>query len=67
MKSGETFIVEATPRGTEVRRSNVCTNHFEIMTHENRHHLVDSYKRMDAIETQKHHVTNAYQAFSNDE
>lgn len=62
-KSGETFIVEATPRGTEVRRSNVCTNHFEIMTHENRHHLVDSYKRMDAIETQKHHVTNAYQAF----
>lgn len=59
----ETFVVEATPRGVEVRRSNVCTNHFELMKHENRYHLDDSYKRMDAIEEQKGQVTNAYQAF----
>lgn len=62
-ESGETFVVEATPRGVEVRRSNVCTNHFEVMKHENRYHLDDSYKRMDAIEEQKDKITDAYQAF----
>lgn len=62
-EEGETFVIEATPRGIEVRKSNVCTNHFEIMEHENRHHLADSYKRMDAIEEQKGQVTDAYEAF----
>ncbi len=62
-KTGQTYIVEATPRGTEVRQSNVCTNHFEVLKHENRHHLDDSYKRMDAIESQKQYATDAYQAF----
>lgn len=59
----ETYVVEATPRGIEVRKSNVCTNHFEIMGHENRYHLADSYKRMDAIEEHRVQVTDAYQAF----
>ena len=62
-ETGETFVVEATPRGVEVRRSNVCTNHFELLKHENRYHLDDSYKRMDAIEAQKDQINNAYQAF----
>src|SRR5699024_11439487 len=38
----ETFIVEASPRRVAVRQSNICTNHFDILTEENRHHLVDS-------------------------
>ena len=62
-ETGETFVVEATPRGVEVRRSNVCTNHFELLKHENRYHLDDSYKRMDAIEAQKDQINNVYQAF----
>ncbi|MFD1039987.1 C45 family autoproteolytic acyltransferase/hydrolase [Virgibacillus byunsanensis] len=62
-KSGETFVVEATPRGVEVRKSNVCTNHFELLKHENRYHLDDSYKRMDAILTQQYQATDAYKAF----
>lgn len=62
-RSGETYIVEATPRGTHVRQSNVCTNHFEILTEENRYHLDDSYRRMEAIENQKYHATDAYKAF----
>ncbi|MBM7602000.1 putative choloylglycine hydrolase [Virgibacillus halotolerans] len=62
-ETGETFVVEATPRGVEVRRSNVCTNHFELLKHENRYHLDDSYKRMDAIEAQRDQINNAYQAF----
>ncbi|WP_188455159.1 C45 family autoproteolytic acyltransferase/hydolase [Virgibacillus oceani] len=59
----ETFVVEATPRSVEVRRSNVCTNHFELLKHENRHHLDDSYKRMESIQAQQDTITDAYQAF----
>lgn len=51
--SGETFIVEATPRAVHVRQSNMCTNHFEIMKDENRRHLVDSLERLHAMERQK--------------
>jgi len=59
----QTYVVEATPRGVEVRSSNVCTNHFEILKHENRYHLKDSYRRMEAIEQKKHEATNAQKAF----
>ncbi len=62
-KNEQTYVVEATPRGVEVRQSNVCTNHFEIMKGENRHHLNDSYKRMDAIRAQQQTATDAYKAF----
>lgn len=48
-RSGETFIVETSPRGVEVRQSNACTNHFEIMTDENRNHLVDSKRRLSIL------------------
>jgi predicted choloylglycine hydrolase len=60
---GETFVVEATPRGIEIRNSNACTNHFEIMTHENRHHLVDSKRRLEIMNEQKESFSEAYQAF----
>ncbi|WP_106494625.1 C45 family autoproteolytic acyltransferase/hydolase [Lentibacillus sp. Marseille-P4043] len=62
-KSEETFVVEATPRSVEVRQSNVCTNHFELLKDENRHHLADSYKRMDAMQAQKDNIMDGYQAF----
>jgi predicted choloylglycine hydrolase len=61
--SNQTFVIEASPRGVEVRESDVCTNHFEIMTKENRNHLVDSVKRMDAINTQRASLENARDAF----
>ncbi|MGG3914140.1 C45 family autoproteolytic acyltransferase/hydolase [Rossellomorea vietnamensis] len=48
-RSGETFIVETSPRGVEVRKGNACTNHFEIMTDENRNHLVDSKRRLSIL------------------
>lgn len=59
----ETFVIEATPRSVEVRRSNVCTNHFELLKDENRYHLDDSYKRMNAIKQQQGEATDAYKAF----
>lgn len=62
-ENGETFAIEATPRGVEVRRSNVCTNHFEVLKEENRHHLDDSYKRMQAIRQQQDKATDGYHAF----
>jgi predicted choloylglycine hydrolase len=62
-QSGETYIVEATPRDTAIRRSNACTNHFEIMKHENRNHLVDSIRRLEIIQEQKESITEASQAF----
>lgn len=58
-----TYVVEASPRGVKVRQSNVCTNHFELLTDENRHHLDDSKRRMKAIKQQESSVSNAYQAF----
>lgn len=58
-----TYIVEATPRGVEVRQSNVCTNHFEILKDENRYHLDDSYRRMNTILSQRNSIEHAYDAF----
>ncbi|MEN1969246.1 C45 family peptidase [Lentibacillus sp. N15] len=62
-KGGETYIVEATPRSVVVRQSNVCTNHFERLTDENRHHLADSRERLEAMQKQGKELTDVYQAF----
>ncbi|WP_053220105.1 C45 family autoproteolytic acyltransferase/hydolase [Virgibacillus senegalensis] len=61
--SGETFVVEASPRGIEVRQSKVCTNHFEIMKQENRNYLVDSERRHRIIEGERHSFKDGYDAF----
>ncbi|SDJ81138.1 C45 family autoproteolytic acyltransferase/hydolase [Sediminibacillus albus] len=61
--SAETYIVEASPRGTEVRQSNVCTNHFEVMKRENRNYLVDSQRRHEVIEGRRHTFSDGYDAF----
>ncbi len=60
-RSGDTQIVEATPREVTVRQSNACTNHFEELKHENRHHLADSERRLEAI--RKNPASDAYEAF----
>jgi predicted choloylglycine hydrolase len=60
-KSGQTYIVETSPRGVEVRQSAMCTNHFEMMKEENRNHLVDSKRRLAVMEKAK--PKNAEEAF----
>lgn len=62
-QSGISHVVEASPRKVEVRQANVCTNHFELLEDENRYHLKDSYKRMNAINEQKHSITSVVDAF----
>ncbi|GEL77610.1 C45 family autoproteolytic acyltransferase/hydolase [Tenuibacillus multivorans] len=61
--NGKTYVIEAGPRAVEVRESNICTNHFEILTEENRRYLKDSYKRMNIIEENRQNMLDANQAF----
>ncbi|MFC0301267.1 C45 family autoproteolytic acyltransferase/hydrolase [Virgibacillus soli] len=62
-QQGETYVVEATPRQVVVRQSNMCTNHFELLTEENRFHLDDSKRRMDVIKQQQLNVTDVEKAY----
>lgn len=57
------FIVETSPRRVEVRQGNSCTNHFKIMTEENRHVLDDSKKRLQIIEDHQGYPLSGYEAF----
>ncbi|PKR77605.1 acyl-CoA--6-aminopenicillanic acid acyltransferase [Halalkalibacillus sediminis] len=59
-----TYVVEASPRGVKVRESNVSTNHFEVLTDENRNHLIDSQKRQTVIEDHLDEWSEAKQAFN---
>ena len=51
-KSGTTKVIEITPRDVVVRDHHYCTNHFEVLTHENRRVLTDSKMRMQAMMSQ---------------
>lgn len=62
-KSGETRIVEASPRAVAVRNGNICTNHFKTLGKENRHHLNDSMRRTAILEQEKGHLSSARDAF----
>lgn len=62
-RSGRTFIAEATPREVKVRESRICANHFELLQHENRGHLVDSKRRLAILEEHQAHLSEAREAF----
>ncbi|WP_026695152.1 C45 family autoproteolytic acyltransferase/hydolase [Peribacillus kribbensis] len=61
--SGKTLIVETSPRGVEVRSANACTNHFEMMKHENRNHLTDSNRRLQVMQDQYDSLESGREAF----
>lgn len=60
-KSEVSSIVETSPRRVEIRKGNTCTNHFKILTEENRKILDDSNKRLQAIEGKENVI--GYEAF----
>ncbi|WP_226035179.1 C45 family autoproteolytic acyltransferase/hydolase [Aquibacillus saliphilus] len=60
---GETFVVEASPRSVVARKSTISTNHFEILTEENRYRMDDSIRRQQTIEGKKQNDFDVYQAF----
>lgn len=62
-KSCVPYVAEASPRGIGVRQANVCTNHFEILTEENRHYLDDSLRRMERMAERKRAFSDAGAAF----
>ncbi|WP_163970992.1 C45 family autoproteolytic acyltransferase/hydolase [Oceanobacillus halotolerans] len=62
-RNEQTYVVETSPRHVEVRQSNVCTNHFEQLTHENRHHLKDSYKRLETMQHHQKDISNPTEAY----
>ena len=35
-QTGKSIVVEASPREVILHESNICTNHFDVLTHENR-------------------------------
>ncbi|MFC4560167.1 C45 family autoproteolytic acyltransferase/hydrolase [Virgibacillus kekensis] len=61
--SGESYVVEASPRHVAARKSNVCTNHFHLLDEENRYRQEETRQREKTIQTKQMHATNPYQAF----
>ena len=61
--SGETFVVEASPREVIARKSNISTNHFEVLTKENRYRTGDSLRRQKVLETQIGEDPDVYKAY----
>lgn len=61
--TGETYVVEASPREVVARKSQASTNHFEILTEENRYHMKDSLRRMDILNKQEKLNTDPYAAY----
>ena len=62
-QTGKSIVVEASPREIIVHQSNICTNHFEILTHENRYQMEDSLQRYEAIERQESNIMDPYQSY----
>ncbi|GAA0341826.1 C45 family autoproteolytic acyltransferase/hydolase [Bacillus carboniphilus] len=62
-QKGEAYAVEATPRDVKVRKTIACANHFEMLTHENRNHLVDSKRRLSVMENKLETLSSAEAAF----
>jgi predicted choloylglycine hydrolase len=62
-KQGEAFVVEASPRKVDFHQSNTCTNHFDLLTNENRYRMDESIKRQQAMLHQEKDLVNAYQAY----
>lgn len=59
----ESVVVEASPRSVQVRRSAVSTNHFELLTEENRYQSDDSKRREQILLNEREKVTDSYEAF----
>lgn len=56
-------IVEVTPRSIDVRYERICTNHFELLTHENRNYTRESKERLNRVINKTTPSTNKDIAF----
>lgn len=62
-QTGETLIVEASPRTITTRSALACTNHFHTLSKENRYRMEDSLAREQAITYAQQQELNFMQAF----
>src|SRR5699024_6723871 len=62
-RTGRSVVVEASPRRVATREGNVCTNHFEELTEENRYRMDDSKEREAAILSGEKDVVDFKTAF----
>jgi predicted choloylglycine hydrolase len=61
-RTGKSVVVEASPRSVVVRESSVSTNHFELLTEENRYQTDDSRRREQTM-LDYQNIADAYSAF----
>ena len=61
--SGETFVVETSPRKVAARKSNISANHFEVLTDQNRYRMDDSIRRTKKLESQQNNELNVLDAY----
>ena len=47
-KESNYAIVEVTPRSIDIRYEPICTNHFELLAHENRNYTKESKERLES-------------------
>ncbi|WP_337017878.1 C45 family peptidase [Oceanobacillus massiliensis] len=62
-QTGVSVVAEVSPRNVSIREANVCTNHFEQLTEENRYQMDDSIRRQQVLETQAGHESNPYEGY----
>lgn len=66
-QTGESVVVEASPRTVVVRQANMCTNHFEMLDNENRYQSDESIERLNRIKSEWRpslSIRKAYQTFN---
>src|SRR5690625_1717489 len=61
--NGETYVVETSPRKVAARKSNISTNHFEVLTEENRYRMDDSLRRTKEMERKQRVDLEVYAAY----
>lgn len=63
-------IIEVSPRSLDVRYDRTCTNHFKLLTHENRNYTKESKERLDRLLKQTPNgldKMHAFELFNNPE
>ncbi|WP_138416270.1 C45 family autoproteolytic acyltransferase/hydolase [Aquibacillus sediminis] len=65
--TGETYVVEASPRSVVARKSNVSTNHFEMLKEENRYRMDDSIRRQQLMAEKQKDVYHAFRMLNDKE
>ena len=62
-QTGKSVVAEVSPRNVTIRQANICTNHFEELTDENRYQMDDSLRRQETMNKLQANLTEPYHAY----